>query len=71
MTATDWLDAFFALPGCGVGTVDFLTTHKCGTALCLLFPLPAAANTPPLPGASTAFAAKTPPLPCQPTACRG
>eukprot|EP01051_Picozoa_sp_SAG22_P011428 SAG22_NODE_1098_length_5567_cov_27.664045_4_plen_325_part_00 len=26
----DWFDAFFALPGCGVETVDFLATHKYG-----------------------------------------
>jgi len=28
--ATDWLDEFFALDGCGVDTVDFVTTHKYG-----------------------------------------
>lgn len=25
----DWFDAFFAQPGCGLDTVDFITTHKC------------------------------------------
>jgi DNA-binding beta-propeller fold protein YncE len=28
--ATAWFDAFFALPGCGVETVDFVATHKYG-----------------------------------------
>ncbi|MDA8532021.1 glycoside hydrolase family protein [bacterium] len=25
----DWFDAFFAQPGCGTDTVDFIATHKC------------------------------------------
>ena len=29
-TPTDWFDAFFALDGCGVETVDFIATHKYG-----------------------------------------
>jgi hypothetical protein len=28
--STSWFDAFFELPGCGLDTVDFLTTHKYG-----------------------------------------
>jgi len=31
MSPTDWFDAFFALPGCGVDTVDFIATHKYGS----------------------------------------
>lgn len=31
MSPIQRLDAFFALPGCGLDTVDFLTTHKYGT----------------------------------------
>jgi len=27
---TEWFDEFFALPGCGLDTIDFLTTHKYG-----------------------------------------
>jgi hypothetical protein len=29
-TPEDWFDTFFAQPGCGVDTVDFITTHKYG-----------------------------------------
>ena len=29
-TPTDWFDDFFALPGCGLETVDFIATHKYG-----------------------------------------
>lgn len=26
----DWFDDFFKQPGCGLDTVDFITTHKYG-----------------------------------------
>jgi hypothetical protein len=29
-TPEDWFDAFFAEPGCGLDTVDFIATHKYG-----------------------------------------
>ena len=32
----DWFDAFFAQPGCGTDTVDFIATHKSVRSLSLL-----------------------------------
>ena len=35
-TPTDWFDDFFALPGCGLETVDFIATHKYGCNVTVL-----------------------------------
>jgi hypothetical protein len=42
----DWFDAFFAQPGCGLETVDFIATHKCArTAAAAYWALGGATHT--------------------------
>eukprot|EP01046_Picozoa_sp_COSAG06_P005605 COSAG06_NODE_251_length_19092_cov_52.770126_18_plen_235_part_00 len=40
----DWFDDFFATPGCGLETVDFITTHKYGCNVSARIFLPAIAS---------------------------